>query len=197
MTLLVVLLILWCMLHSLLITRTLRDWLARKGGIWSGVYRLAYVLFSLATFPPLLWYMNSLPQRKILEPSATVLLVQGILLLYACFMFLAGGRVYDMAHFLGIRQWRQYRGEKEPSEVSFVQAGILRYVRHPWYSGSIALLWSLQPLTDVTLVGRAVLTAYLVLGTLLEERKLRADLGEAYQAYCRKVPMLIPWKRPR
>jgi protein-S-isoprenylcysteine O-methyltransferase Ste14 len=67
-------------------------------------------------------------------------------------------------------------------------------VRHPWYSGGIALLWALPGLTDVTLVVRTLLSAYLILGAVLEERKLREILGEPYNSYCRETPMLVPWK---
>jgi len=37
-----------------------------------------------------------------------------------------------------------------------------------------------------------LLTAYLILGTLLEEQRLIAELGDQYRVYRRSVPMLIP-----
>ena len=76
-------------------------------------------------------------------------------------------------------------------------SGILGYVRHPWYSGGIALLWGLPTLTNVTLITRLILTAYLVIGALLEERKMRALLGEPYLEYCRVTPMFLPWRLGR
>ena len=36
------------------------------------------------------------------------------------------------------------------------------------------------------------LTAYLVLGAQVEERKLRKEFGEAYEEYARVTPMLVP-----
>jgi protein-S-isoprenylcysteine O-methyltransferase Ste14 len=71
-------------------------------------------------------------------------------------------------------------------------AGILGRVRHPWYSGAILLLW-FRSLDGAGLVTSLVLTAYLVAGTLLEERKLVMEYGEEYERYQREVPMLIPW----
>jgi len=72
--------------------------------------------------------------------------------------------------------------------------GILQYVRHPWYSGGLAFLWGLGPLTDVTLMVRIILSLYLIIGTLLEERKLIRELDQPYRNYCHQVPMLIPWR---
>jgi protein-S-isoprenylcysteine O-methyltransferase Ste14 len=39
-------------------------------------------------------------------------------------------------------------------------------------------------------------TAWIVVGTVLEEADLEAELGETYRAYRRSVPMLLPWPRP-
>ena len=39
--------------------------------------------------------------------------------------------------------------------------------------------------TDVALITRLILTGYLVIGALLEERKMRALLGDPYLEYCR------------
>jgi protein-S-isoprenylcysteine O-methyltransferase Ste14 len=117
-----------------------------------------------------------------------------VLLLYALVLFVGGLRIYDLQAFLGLRQWRDYRTGHTSAPPAFRKTGILRYVRHPWYSGGIALLWSLPALTDVTLVTRSIISAYLIVGALLEESKLRKSLGEPYLSYCREVPMLLPWK---
>lgn len=118
------------------------------------------------------------------------------MLVYAGLMFYTGAQVYDMGYFLGLRQWRNYRKQKETGSLPFHSDGILAYVRHPWYSGGIALLWGFGSCTDVYLLTRTLLTIYIILGTLLEERRLMRELGEQYRIYCRKVPMLIPWKTP-
>nr|WP_240193506.1 NnrU family protein [Desulfobulbus alkaliphilus] len=184
----------WCGLHSLLITSPVRRWFEKKSGPWLGCYRLGYVLIALATLAPLLWYTRGLPQQPLGTPSFWLLSGQCVLFLYAAMMFIGGLRAYDLRSFLGIRQWRDFRAGRETSPASFRRSGILRFIRHPWYSGGIALLWSLPNLTDVSLVVRTILTGYLISGTLLEEGKLKADLGEAYLAYIRQVPMLFPWK---
>jgi protein-S-isoprenylcysteine O-methyltransferase Ste14 len=184
----------WCGLHSLLITATVRRWFEKRGGIWLGCYRLGYVLLAIATLLPLLWYTRSLPQQSLGTPPLWLQMGQFLLFIYAAVMFIGGIRVYDLGSFLGLRQWRDFRSGRKTTPAVFLQSGILRYIRHPWYSGGIALLWSLPNLTDVSLVIRTILTGYLICGTLLEERKLKENLGSTYQAYRRRAPMLIPWK---
>jgi protein-S-isoprenylcysteine O-methyltransferase Ste14 len=184
----------WCLLHSLLITVAVRRWMEHRGGRWLGLYRIGYVLFAVGSLLPLVWYTAHLPQRPFGPIPVWLRGVQGLLLLYSLVLFIGGLRVYDLQTFLGLSQWRDYRAGRLSTVSPFRRSGILRFVRHPWYSGGIALLWGLPGLTDVTLVTRSILSAYLILGTLLEERKLRASLGEPYRMYCREVPMLIPWK---
>lgn len=184
----------WCLLHSLLITATVRQWLEQRGGLWLGLYRLVYVGLAITTLLPLLGYTASLPQQPLPTPP---LWVRGPLLLYALVMFVGGLRVYDLQAFLGLRQWRRYRRGESSELPPLNTSGILGYVRHPWYSGGIALLWGLPALTNVTLTTRFILTAYLVIGALLEERKMRALLGEPYLEYCHSTPMFLPWRLGR
>jgi protein-S-isoprenylcysteine O-methyltransferase Ste14 len=194
MKLLAFLWISWCILHSLLITGRINEWIRQKGGILQGTHRLFYILFSLISLIPVLWFQYSLPQQLLFSFAGPWRILQAILLLYAAVMFYGGKQVYDSDYFLGLTQWRSYRNNQQSPPLRFSCQGILRYVRHPWYSGGLAFLWGLGPLTDVTLMVRTILTIYLLIGTVLEERKLVRELGIPYQDYCRRVPMLIPWR---
>ena len=186
--------ILWCALHSLLITTTVSSWFSKKGGLYLALYRLGYILFSILTLIPVLYYQYSLPQRVLFSWHGAMRPIQFFLLAYALILFWYGKKNYDMDFFLGLSQWRDYRERKPVRRIPFRCSGILRYVRHPWYSGGIALLWALGSITDAGLLGKSILTIYLIIGTLLEERKLRQELGTEYEHYCRQVPMLFPWR---
>jgi len=163
-------------------------------GHFSHLYRLYYVGFSCISLVPVLWYQFFLPSQIIVPSSWLWLGGQAILLIYAGFLFYAGAQVYDMGYFLGLNQWRNFRKHKKSGSLPFHSDGILAHVRHPWYSGGIALLWGFGSCTDVYLLTRIILTIYIILGTILEERRLIRELGEQYRIYCRQVPMLIPWK---
>ena len=187
----------WCALHSLLICPGLNRWVRNSGGLVQGGYRLFYVIFSLLSLVPVLWYQFNLEQHIIFSWSGWWRVLQILLLLYAALMFYGGSKVYDGSYFLGIRQWRDYRRGREAKPLPFSSKGMLGYVRHPWYSGSLAFIWAMGLVTDVTFMVRCLLSLYLVIGTLLEEQKLKDQLGEPYRKYCRQVPMLIPWKVQR
>ncbi|MCI5132393.1 MAG: hypothetical protein D3904_12970 [Candidatus Electrothrix sp. EH2] len=126
--------------------------------------------------------------------SGCLRLPRSILLGYALLMLYAGRKVYDVGYLIGIRQWKSYKQGQELPALPFTCEGALAYVRHPWYSSGLVLLWTPGPITDADLRPRIILTLYFIIGTLLEERKLLRELGESYKRYQRQVPMLIPWK---
>jgi protein-S-isoprenylcysteine O-methyltransferase Ste14 len=71
--------------------------------------------------------------------------------------------------------------------------GILGLTRHPWYLGALFFIWSDDArITVSSLIVNVILTIYIVCGTILEERKLVAELGDAYRDYQKWVPMLFP-----
>ena len=185
----------WCALHSLLIGRKVQACARKSLGRFGRAYRILYILASLATLLPVLWYQWTLPQHVILTAHPALHLAQATLLLYGGLMFFLGARVYDLRTFLGISQWQNPEGKGPDAARSFHTDGILARVRHPWYSGGIALIWGFGAITDVFLLSRMLLTAYLLLGTLLEEQRLIEELGDQYRVYRRTVPMLIPWPR--
>ncbi|MGA8494590.1 MAG: isoprenylcysteine carboxylmethyltransferase family protein [Xanthobacteraceae bacterium] len=81
-----------------------------------------------------------------------------------------------------------------------VETGPYALVRHPIYTGLIAAIvaTAVAEATVAAIVG-AVLAAFgLWLKARIEERFLAGELGaDAYDAYRRRVPMLVPFLRPR
>jgi methanethiol S-methyltransferase len=86
------------------------------------------------------------------------------------------------------------RGTPVPS-LPFVVQGPYRYVRHPLYLFMLMLIWSAPRLSTDQLLFDVLWTAWIVVGTRLEERDLLADFGHTYRQYQRSVPMLIPSPR--
>ena len=85
------------------------------------------------------------------------------------------------------------RGTRKPA-MPFIVCGPYRLVRHPWYISLILMIWSYPNLTLDRLLFNVLFTAWMVIGTLLEERDLAATFGNDYLAYQQRVPMLIPYR---
>ena len=195
---LVVLWCAWCALHSLLITTFVRRWIEKKGGLWLALYRPVYIGVACLSLGAVMLYTATVPQRLFTPLPWWVQALRCALLVYAAVLFVGGLRAHDMQAFLGLRQWRAHRqGRATDAPPALNTGGILAYLRHPWYSGGVALLWGLPGLSDVSLITRLVLSLYLVLGAFLEERKMRSRFGNEYLAYCRRTPMFIPWRLGR
>jgi protein-S-isoprenylcysteine O-methyltransferase Ste14 len=120
-----------------------------------------------------------------------------ILLLTAAFLlFMGGAKKYDMSYFLGIKQLKT--GEEHlllNDTEEFSETGVFGITRHPWYFGSLLFLWSILPAYPLPVfLTVCILSVYLVIGAMLEERKIIAQYGNSYKRYRQRVSMLFPWK---
>ena len=86
------------------------------------------------------------------------------------------------------------RGTTAPSSA-FVARGPYRYVRHPLYLFMLLLIWSTPRFSTDQLLFNVLWTAWIIVGTKLEERDLLVDFGQTYRQYQASVPMLIPSPR--
>ena len=74
--------------------------------------------------------------------------------------------------------------------------GPYRYVRHPLMACLLAFLWR-QPVMPAGLaLLSGGLTVYIAVGVLFEERDLLKRFHPLYAAYRRRVPAVVPWRRP-
>ena len=101
------------------------------------------------------------------------------------------GRSFDP---LGLGPIRAHLRGRADRPGDFVARGPYLWVRHPLYSCVLVLFWTNPAVSADQLLLSVMWTAWIVVGTALEERDLIAEFGEAYRAYQRQVPMLIPWR---
>ena len=97
------------------------------------------------------------------------------------------GRIAIRCHLKG----RQLRPPQ------FVVRGPYLWVRHPLYSSVLLMIWLCPELSTDRLLFNILWTAWICIGTVLEEADLMAEFGDAYSSYRRRAPMLIPWRIPR
>lgn len=108
------------------------------------------------------------------------------LMLAGAAIFILGAMEMDLPGFIGIK--------KEEKISGFSRKGMHSIVRHPMYLGLMLFIWSFPELRVVDITGNLCITAYLILGAFLEERKLLEEFGMEYENYRKEVPMFIPLK---
>ncbi len=179
---LALLLALWGGLHSLLASDAVSARLMRAAGLSESGYRRLYVAVSIVTFTPVMLYEHALHTAPLLTVNAQV--VPRLVLAAGAVVLLLGGALqYDPLAFVGLRA--------SPPSASLRVGWAGRVVRHPWYCATLMLVWA-RAVDAATVVTAAVLSLYLILGTLHEERRLVREFGDAYRQYQRTSPMLAP-----
>lgn len=192
-----VLAILWiafCALHSGFISITFTNFLKQKIGDSYRFFRLFYNIFSIVTLIPVLIYTASIRQQPFFVWTGYLLPVKYLLLFTGILCFIMGAKNYSFGQFSGIAQIKEGTNHNLINQTGKLSSsGILGVVRHPFYAGIFPLIWS-SDLDTPTLIVNIILSIYVLIGTLLEERKLIAEFGDAYREYQQKVSMLFPLK---
>jgi protein-S-isoprenylcysteine O-methyltransferase Ste14 len=184
----------WSAMHTWLAMDRVKDWARdRLGPVADQWYRLAYNLVALITFLPLGILLLVLPDRLLYTLSAPWLWVAWGGQLIALVGEAHGLLSTDVWHFVGVRQVLAAPTERSNE---LVVTGPYRWVRHPLYFWGLVFLWLMPQMTVNRLALTVVLSCYLYVGSLFEERRLVAEFGEAYRRYQRQVPRLIPWRGP-
>jgi protein-S-isoprenylcysteine O-methyltransferase Ste14 len=191
---LAVLWIIWCALHSGMISVTATGYLKRWLGTRFRIYRLIFNLVALVTVIPVMAYGQWLRGPMLFRWEGVLILFQVILLISALLLFLAGARHYDLLQFSGLRQLKTGSSHNALTETGELDTtGVLDITRHPWYLGGILIIWT-RNIDLSALVTNIILTLYFIVGCVLEERKLLIEYGDVYRRYQEKVSMLIPIK---
>jgi protein-S-isoprenylcysteine O-methyltransferase Ste14 len=192
--LVVALWITWCFFHSVMIASAVTAHVKDKLGDRFRFYRLFFNAFALATFCPLALYSFRPKEMPIFVWGGAFVLVQYGLLALSAFLFIAAARHYSLSSFLGLAQIRAGKSNRTLSTAPvFATSGILSIIRHPWYAGGLLFIWA-RDLGWTALFTNFILSLYLVIGALLEERKLVEEFGDDYRHYQDRVSMLFPWK---
>jgi len=186
----IVALFIWGFLHSWTASLSFKAFVDAKFG--AGVmrfYRLAYNLFSVATFAPILWLMRAFPDRTLytIPTPWTYAMLFGQLV--SAVGEVVGVLSTDVWSFMGLRQLVSHP-HLENGEL--VVSGLYKYIRHPLYTFGLLFIWLTPLMTKNMLAVYAGATVYIVIGAYFEEKKLCREFGEAYVAYKQKTPMLLP-----
>ena len=113
---------------------------------------------------------------------------------FAIGWFMVPAVTFMLNHFdlFGLRQvWLYWRGEPYTS-LPFSTPYLYSMMRHPLYVGWTIAFWATPTMTLGHLVLAALLTGYMLVAVVFEERDLEAHFGKEYEDYRRRVPMFVP-----
>lgn len=186
--------ILFCVIHSGLITTTVTK--IAKNSLKNNYrfYRLFYNFIAIITFLPIIYYSEFINSYNVISWQDNLKTIQYLTIFIALLLFWSGAKQYNMAQFIGIAQiFHKEKTTTLSNSGNISNKGILGLIRHPWYTGTFLLLWA-REFTIKTIIVNIILSIYLIVGTYLEERKLILEFGNEYQLYKTKVSMFIPFK---
>jgi len=183
------LVVFWGGTHSLVARRFSLDFLARLVG--EDFVKLAFTVIAGITQCVMLYYWR--PMEGVLWHA------EGVTYWVLAFLFFCSfGAVFycsillDYMEVLGVRRIiRHFRGQPDPAPALCLR-GPYRHCRHPVYLATVTSLWIGPVMTTGRLEFAILVSIYVLIGTWLEERDTRREIGGAYDVYRVNVPMWLP-----
>jgi protein-S-isoprenylcysteine O-methyltransferase Ste14 len=115
-------------------------------------------------------------------------LVGWLTVLYSTFLI-------DHFDLFGLRQVVLYWRRRPYTHPPFVERSLYKLVQHPLMVGFLIAFWATPMMTTGHLLFAIVTTAYIVVGTRVEEQTLLGMLGDEYRDYRRRTWRFLPLPR--
>jgi protein-S-isoprenylcysteine O-methyltransferase Ste14 len=193
-------------IHSLLASKPAKDIARRIVGdrYRNGLYRFAFNAKSVLFLVWATWWFLRLPDREIYRVRVPWSWLFRAGQVASLGVLLSAVRVIGILDFAGIAQLRSLLTGLDPdpepeaqgpplgADGQLVTAQPFRLTRHPSNLGALGvfLLFPRMTVNRLTLV--VLVTLYVVLGSLHEERRLRTAYGEPFERYRQGVSFLVP-----
>ncbi|MGD9636235.1 MAG: methanethiol S-methyltransferase [Pirellulales bacterium] len=163
-------------------TRIVPTPIERSTYMYASTFALVLLMWAWRPIDAIVWHV----EQPALRTAAWALFVAGWLAVPAV--------SYLINHFdlFGMRQvWLYLRG-REYTSLPFRTPLAYNHVRHPLYVGWTLAFWATPTMTAGHLLFAIVMTLYMGIAAIFEERDLVAHFGEQYAEYRRRVPMFVP-----
>ena len=177
----------FAVIHSFLALDSVKKRAEKLFGKAFRYYRLLYSLISIPLFAPALmvWitYSNSTPLIYAIPHN-----------LYPVVILVRLGAIGIFGYAMLQIDVLEFSGLKRQKKNVLVTGGAYGLVRHPLYTAGIILLATNMQMTLLDLTAALLITCYLLIGALIEERRLLSVFGDEYRRYQEEVSMFIPVK---
>lgn len=186
------------LLHSGLLTRSGRRWLARLAPRPLGAALSSTTFAAISSLQLLALFALWSPSGVVWWRPRGVPLVATTAAYAASWLFLKKA-LWDagLALHSGFLGWGAMVRGRWPRLDGFPTAGLFRACRQPIYLGFALTLWTGPVVTPDRLALAVAFTAYCIVGPRLKERRYVARHGNAYRAYQAEVPYMWPSWPPR
>lgn len=176
-------------IHSIMASNAFKDFASKILGKNFKFYRLIFNLIAFVSLIPVLVLQFSIEKVALWQVSDYERVIGKFISVWGVIFIATALQGYDMGEFSGINF------KKNDETPTLKTDGLLKYVRHPIYFGTLLLVWGffVADASVSNLVGAIAVTIYLLIGIHYEERKLVLIFGEAYKNYQQKVAMLLPF----
>lgn len=190
----ILLLAIFALQHSIMARPAFKKWLTKI--ISPAMERSTYVL--LSSLALLLIYWQWQPITTIVwktENQIALYSITGIYFLGWLIVLLSTFMINHLELF-GLAQIYNHLKNKITPSPKFQTNYLYKFVRHPIMLGFIIAFWATPAMTIGHLLFSIVTTLYIIIAVkYLEEKDLRATLGEEYETYQKEVPMIVPFTK--
>ncbi|HYM49733.1 MAG TPA: NnrU family protein [Candidatus Limnocylindrales bacterium] len=181
---------LFALQHSLMARRSFKRAFTQL--VPAPLERSTYVLLASAILLCLVWQWRPMPAvvwHLRWAPAAAALTAVSVL-----GWLIVVSSTFMINHFdlFGLRQAYLFIRSQAYRPVDFKERWLYALVRHPMMLGLVIAFWATPTMSAGHLLFATASTAYIGLGTMLEERDLRQSLGATYLDYAKRIPAFIP-----
>jgi methanethiol S-methyltransferase len=156
--------------------------------------RSTYVLLSSLILLLLYWQWRPLPEAVWSIENETISTIIMVLFFVGWLIVFLSTFMINHFELFGLEQIYNNLKNKPSKPLIFTTRFFYGIVRHPIMLGFIIAFWATPTMTIGHLFFAVMTTIYIYIAVkFLEEKDLRKFIGEDYDEYMKKVPMLIPF----
>lgn len=176
----------WCFLHSLFASALVKRIILSSDKLIPQWYRLTYNLLSIVGFALVVYFQSTIDDVFIFEVKPLLLAFSETVFIVGFILMLFSLKTYNLKVFAGIN--------KEYTHINLVVTGLNKWIRHPLYVSIMIMLiaWFFIKPVEANAVTCSLLILYLIVGSYLEEKRLKSNFGQSYSDYMQRTGMWFP-----